>query len=58
MSKIEFIVMIGVLWNAVLQTIWFASDRRHRAERVRIINTMVIGTTIFIIIINLVERLR
>jgi len=26
--SIEEIVMIGVVWNAVLQTIWFIRDRR------------------------------
>jgi len=27
MEKVEIIVMIGVIWNAVLQTIWFVRTK-------------------------------
>jgi hypothetical protein len=30
---VEYIVMVGVIWNAVLQTIWFVEDMRRRQNK-------------------------
>jgi len=32
-SSLEFIVMIGVVWNAVLQTIWFGYELKYGGKK-------------------------
>jgi len=33
MKWIEFIVMVGVIWNAVLQTVWYIDMKNsHKGE--------------------------
>ena len=30
MDSVEIIIMVGVVWNAILQTVWFSRDVRSK----------------------------